>query len=264
MKILQVNVVYKIGSTGKIVYDIHKELKRQKIESIVCYGRGQNIDEKNIYKTSIEFLSKINALKSRITGLQYNGAYLATNKLITLIKKEQPEVVHLHCINGYFVNIYRLLDFLKINKIKTVLTLHAEFMHTGSCGHAYECNKWMTGCGHCPQLWNATKSYFFDRTHTSWEKMRKAFYGFDSLKIVAVSEWLTYRAEQSPIMQDHNIIVIGNGIDTKETFHPCDFKYLRISMDLLMRKYCFMLQQTLVLVKMILRADAILLNLQND
>jgi len=200
MKILQVNCVYKRGSTGKIVYDIHRGLQEQDIESIVCYGRGQKVHESNVYKISSEVLAKLNALRARITGLQYNGSSVATNKLINIIKKEKPNIVHLHCINGYFVNIYRLFDFFKNNKIKTVLTLHAEFMYTGNCGYAYECEKWITGCGNCPQLWNATKSYRFDRTHSSWIRMKNAFDGFDTLKIISVSQWLKSRAKQSPIM----------------------------------------------------------------
>ena len=33
------NVVYAVGSTGKIVYDIHKSLIDKGYESIVLYGR---------------------------------------------------------------------------------------------------------------------------------------------------------------------------------------------------------------------------------
>ena len=87
MKILQVNCVYNTGSTGKIVYDLHKTLERKGIESIVCYGRGKKLKEKNIYKTSFELISKFNNIKSRITGFQYNGSFFATNKLINIIKK---------------------------------------------------------------------------------------------------------------------------------------------------------------------------------
>jgi putative colanic acid biosynthesis glycosyltransferase len=227
MKVLQVNCVYNNGSTGKIVHDIHIELGKQGVESVVCYGRGHIAKELNVYKTSSEISAKFNALKARITGLQYNGSWNATHKLIRIIKKEQPTIVHLHCINGYFVNIYRLFAFLKRNKIKTVLTLHAEFMHTGSCGIAYECDKWMTGCGKCPQLWDATKSYTLDRTHTAWEMMKKSFQGFDRLRIISVSQWLEDRAKQSPLMKGHQFKVIGNGIDTEETFQPCDFQYLK-------------------------------------
>lgn len=226
LKILQVNCVYKRGSTGKIVFDIHQGLKENGIESIVCYGRGHKINEPGVYKTSYEILAKYNALRSRITGLQYNGCFIATHKLIRVIKREKPDIVHLHCINGYFVNIYRLFKFLKQNKIKTVLTLHAEFMYTGSCGHAFECNKWLTGCGKCPNLWYATRSYFFDRTHTAWKKMKEAFDGFENMIIASVSKWVEDRAKLSPIMQGHQFRVIGNGIDTKNVFYPRDFQHL--------------------------------------
>jgi hypothetical protein len=67
-------------------------------------------------------------------------------------------------------------------------------MYTGSCGHAYECNKWITGCGNCPQLRNATKFYQVNRTYTLWLKMKNAFDDFDTLKIIFVSQWLKSRA----------------------------------------------------------------------
>lgn len=214
MKILQINNVYKKGSTGKIVYDIHSFLKSSGIDSIVCYGRGKKEKEINVYKTSTEILAKFNALRSRILGLQYNGSYIATKKLINRIEIEKPDVVHLQCINGYFVNIYKIMDYLKINNIPTVITLHAEFMHTGSCGHAFECEKWKTGCGDCPQLWKATKSYWIDRTHIAWKKMKQAFEGFEYIRIVAVSKWLEDRAKMSPIILNYYTTVVHNGIDT--------------------------------------------------
>jgi len=219
MKILQVNNVFKNGSTGKITNDIHNYLKKQNVCSIVCYGRGQKEKEINVYKTSTEILAKFNALRSRIMGLQYNGSLIATSKLINIIKIERPDVVHLQCINGYFVNIYRLMNYLNKNRIPTVITLHAEFMYTGSCGHAYECKKWKEGCGECPQLWLATKSFWFDRTKTAWWKMKNSFEGFDNLKIVAVSKWLEDRAKKSPIIQGHSTTVIHNGLDTS-VFKP--------------------------------------------
>lgn len=229
MKVLQVNVVYKSGSTGKIVYDLHKALLEHDIESVVCYGRGKIIEESNVYKISSEILAKFNALKARITGLQYNGSLIATNKLINIIKREKPDIVHLHCINGYFVSIYRLIDYLKKKNIKTVLTLHAEFMYTGSCGYSLECTKWMnpTGCNRCPILKEATKSYFFDRTHTAWKMMKRAFDGFDNLIVASVSPWTMKRAKESIILSDKMHCTVLNGIDTTDVFHPHDFEYLK-------------------------------------
>ena len=216
MKILQVNCVYNTGSTGKITYDIHHSLRKQGIESVVYYGRGTKCNEENVHKICGELYGKFQNLKSRVTGLMYGGCVMSTHRLIRYIRKENPDVVHLQCINGYFVNIYRLVQWLKENKMKTVLTLHAEFMYTANCGYAIECEKWQKKCGKCPDVKRATKSILFDNTHKSFRKMEKAFAGFEgSLEVVAVSPWVEERATKSPILEKANCQVILNGINTE-------------------------------------------------
>ena len=226
MKIMQINCVYNKGSTGKIMGDIHSVLLENGIEGVICYGRGEKTTDKNVYKTCSELYSKANNLLSRFTGLMYGGLFFSTSKLISIIKKEKPEVVHLHCINGYFVNIYRLISYLKKSGIKTVLTLHAELMHTANCGYALDCDKWKSGCGNCPRLREETKSYLIDGTHRSWTKMKKAFDGFENLTVVSVSPWLMERAKQSPILADKNHTVVLNGLDTS-VFHTYDTTELK-------------------------------------
>ncbi len=227
MKVLQINCVYRTGSTGKILYDIDAELQKQGIESIVCYGRGVNIYEPHVYKTCGELYSKFNNMLTRFTGLMYGGCSFSTKTLINIIQKEKPDVVHLHCLNGYFVNIPHLMAFLRDAGIPTVLTLHAEFMYTGNCGYALDCDRWKTGCGKCPRLRKETKSLLLDRTHTFWQKMKEAFDGFDDNLIVAsVSPWLMERAKQSPILSDKHHCVVLNGIDTS-IFHAYDTAVLR-------------------------------------
>lgn len=215
MKVMQINCVYNTGSTGKIVYDIHTELQKRNIDSVICYGRGTVTEDRNVYKTSGEKIAKFNNVKSRFSGMPYNGSFIATNKLISIIKKEKPDIVHLHCINGYFVNIHRLVSYLKKNKIPTVVTHHAEFLYTGNCSHAYDCDKWRNGCGNCPSLRQAVNSYFFDFTKHNFKAMEKAFAGFDKLYSVGVSPWVQHRAEKSPIFKDAVHTTVLNGLDTK-------------------------------------------------
>lgn len=222
MKVLQVNNVYRNGSTGKITYDIHVGLKEQGIDSVVCYGRGARVQEKDVYKVCGEFDSYANHAVTYLTGVMYGGCPISTRKLISIIKKEQPDVVHLQCLNGYFVNIYRLIEWLKRSKIKTVLTLHAEFMYTGGCGHALDCNQWMEepGCTNCPRWKKETKSWFLDGTGIMWRRMKKAFEGFDDdLVVTSVSPWVMERAKQSPILRGKQHRVVLNGLDT-QVFHP--------------------------------------------
>ena len=228
MKVMQINVVYSNGSTGNIVRDIHMGLLENGHTSIVCYGRGKKVDEKNIYKTAPEFVMKMQSLRSKITGYAYSGCFFSTQKLLSVIKKENPDVVHLHCLNGFFVNVYRLLKFLKINHIKTVLTLHAELMHTAGCGNALDCEKWKTGCGNCPQKGaGRPSSKIFDRSAEEWKLMADAFEGFDNLVIAPVSGWLGERAKQSPFLKDKKFVVVTNGVDTVNTFKPTDYSEIK-------------------------------------
>ena len=222
MKVLQINCTYRQGSTGKIVYDLHKYLQHQGHDAIVCYGRGKDTHDSNVYRLCSNIYGKAQNLFSRITGLMYGGCFLSTSKLISVIKKEKPDIIHLHCLNGYFVNIYRLLNWLKKNEQKTVLTLHAEFMYTANCGHSFECGKWLTGCGNCPRRKEETHSLLLDATAKSWKKLSDAYSGFEkNMAVVSVSPWLMNRAKRSPMLRKMNHTCIFNGLDTS-VFHLID------------------------------------------
>jgi len=221
MKILQVNVVYRIKSTGKIVADIHDELKKTGYRSIVCYSRAAKSDGPDAIKLCGTLYSHVNAALSRLTGIIFGGCLFSTNKLISIVKKEKPDIVHLHCLNGYFVNIYRLMSWLKKHHQKTILTLHAEFMHTGGCGYALDCDRWKNGCGECPRWKQETGSWFRDNTHLMWQKMSNAVKGFDELEVIAVSEWLAKRAAESGVFKGIPVKKIHNGIMI-DTFFPMD------------------------------------------
>ena len=218
MKILQINNVYDFGSTGKIVRDLHHGLLKNGIDSVVYYGRRFKTNDPGVHKICSELYGKTQNGLYRITGNKYGGCFFSTNRLIKAIEKEHPDIVHLQCINGHFVNVYRLLEFLKKNNTPTVLTLHAEFMYTGGCGHAFDCEQWKTeeGCGQvrCPLYKKELKSQTGDRSSTMWQNMRSAFERFDNLTIVSVSPWLLERAKESTILKDKTHKVILNGLDT--------------------------------------------------
>ncbi|KIR02413.1 Glycosyltransferase [Lachnospiraceae bacterium TWA4] len=169
MKILQINNVYGIGSTGKITRQIHLNLLKNEINSIVLYGRGPTMCEEGVIRTGSNLYGKFNSFLSRFTGNQYGGCFLATHKIIEIIKKQKPDIVHIQCINGNFINIYKIIEWLKNNQVRTVITLHAEFMYTANCSHSFDCNQWKLGCDKCPHLKEATGSYFLDRTKKLFE-----------------------------------------------------------------------------------------------
>ncbi|MBP3716854.1 MAG: glycosyltransferase [Paludibacteraceae bacterium] len=219
MKILQINCVYKKGSTGKIISDIHRCLQEEGHQSIVCYGRGPKVCEPNVYKFCPELLANIHTAVIR-TGfvLNYGGNFLPTLKLKNIIRKEKPDVVHIHCANGSCVNIYSLFDFLAVNKYKTLITHHAGFYYTGSCEHAYGCKQFMDdgGCQKCLRSFHTTRSKTWDNSHRAWKKMYNAINKFEysNLLFTAVSPWLKERSLLSPIVKNYRCEVVMNGVNT--------------------------------------------------
>lgn len=220
MRVIQINCVYRNGSTGKIVNDLHMEYTAREIDSYVIYGRGQRItDEKNVYKCSTETASKVRNGISRLNGNLYGMGFLGTQKIVKLIENIAPDIVHLHCINGYFCDVYALLKYLKEKGVSTVLTLHAEFMYTGNCGYAFDCNQWMTGCQMCENPKTMIGSNNKKASQRNWLKMHNAFLGFDNLVAVGVSDWISDRARQSTILKDKKTVTVLNGLNDSVFFY---------------------------------------------
>ena len=227
MRILQINSVYKVGSTGKIVDSIGAVLRNAGYEVFTCYGIGDTYYDGFSAKICSNAEHKINALLARIDGIPFGGPYLSNRRFIKVVNKFQPDVVHVHCVNSFTFNIYHLLKYLAKNNIKTVVTLHAEFFHTGSCGHAFDCEKWKSKCHHCTAYTSLTSSKLFDRSATAWKKMYDAFKGFkpENIIVTAVSPWLAKRAKQSAILKSFEVVYVPNGVDTS-TFHYTQDTYL--------------------------------------
>lgn len=175
MKILLLNCVYRHGSTGKIVASLHEGLRSRGYASFVFYGTGPNVTEYYARKICGNLEHKINALLNRVSGIPFGGFFASNIKVVNFIRKEKPDIVHIHCINGSMINVYNLLYFLGKKGIKTVVTLHAEFFHTGSCSHAFECTKWINGCYRCDLYKDFLPSFFFEKSKESWQKMKDAF-----------------------------------------------------------------------------------------
>ncbi|MBP8994262.1 MAG: glycosyltransferase, partial [Bacteroidales bacterium] len=214
MKILQINTVCGIGSTGKIAADIHKMLIEQGHESIIAYGRGtaHNCDSTIKIGNNLDFYK--HALKTRMLDKHGFGSKKATRKLIERVKNYNPDVIQLHGLTGYYINIEILFNFLKEYNKPIVWTLHACWAFTGHCSHFdyANCYKWETHCQKCPQKTSFPKSIFIDNSYNNFEKKKKLFTGLDKLTLVTPSEWLAKLVKRS-FLKDYTVKVINNGID---------------------------------------------------
>ncbi|MBP3727301.1 MAG: glycosyltransferase [Pseudobutyrivibrio sp.] len=219
MKILLIDVNCKYSSTGKIVYDLFNRLNADGHEARIAYGRGDVIDEPGIYKFGIDSETKKHALLARITGK--NGYYSpkSTKRLIQYIEEFKPDLIHIHELHAYFVNHLELLDYLRQKQIPIVWTFHCEYMYTGKCGFAYECQGYKTGCGNCPYLREYVSSFGIDKTAQMLSDKKAAMAGLNIKAIVTPSRWLADKTKET-YLGHYRICVINNGIDTSGIFYP--------------------------------------------
>ncbi len=213
MRIALVNVVYKKGSTGQIVENLKNEYLKDGHDVYVLYGRGAKINEPKVYKTGFEFESNVHHAISKVSENLYGGMFFSTLKLKRLLKRINPDVVHLHCLNGFFVNIYSIIKFLKTRNVKVILTNHADFMFTANCGFSLDCKKWKTDqCKNCPYVKEFNgKHSLTKRTHYFYKKMLNAFKGATNFVITGVSPALTKMIDEAPIFSGLPAVSINNG-----------------------------------------------------
>ena len=134
MKIAQIDVNYGSSSTGKIVSDLHAGLEESGHFVQAFFGRGPASSADDVHKISHDLEVGLHVLGTRVTGFTGDYSPLATRNLIKALDTYNPDLVHLHDLHGYFVNINMVVNYLKKNNIPTVWTFHCEFMYTGNCG----------------------------------------------------------------------------------------------------------------------------------
>ncbi|HAQ28357.1 MAG TPA: glycosyl transferase, partial [Ruminococcaceae bacterium] len=117
MKVLQINAVYNLSSTGRTTAELHHALLREGVGSYVAYSKTDKPDDVNLYHIGSPFDVKMHGLLSRITGEQAHFSFFSTKKLIKYIVKIQPDVVHLRNLHGNFINLPMLLKHLAEKKV---------------------------------------------------------------------------------------------------------------------------------------------------
>lgn len=228
MKILFINSVCGIGSTGRICTDLAQEYEAKGWEVKIAYGRNAFVPEKYqkyAVRIGTDFDVKMHVVKARLLDGSGFGSKKATEKFIDWVRDYNPDVIHLHNIHGYYINIEVLLNYLRTCGKKIIWTLHDCWAFTGHTAYCdvVGCERWITGCHDCPCLKQYPAS-FIDRSKENWKKKKLIMDCIPNLTVVTPSEWLAGLVRKSFLAQ-YPVMVIHNGIDTSQ-FYPMesDFK----------------------------------------
>jgi glycosyltransferase involved in cell wall biosynthesis len=131
---------------------------------------------------------------------------------------EPPDILHCHNLHGGYFDL-RALAHLS-HQTPTVLTLHDAWLLSGHCAHSFNCERWKTGCGNCPDL-SIYPAIRRDATAYNWQRKAEV-YKKSQLYVVTPCQWLMNKVDQS--MLKSGIVaskVIPNGVDLT-IFHPAD------------------------------------------
>lgn len=223
MKVLMINSVCGVGSTGRICTDIADMLLSQGHECKIASGRGEVSEKYRDISVRIGSTFKVycNVLKSRMFDNEGFSAVGATKKLVRWIKEYDPDVIHLHNIHGYYLNVKILFDYLKTSGKKIIWTLHDCWAFTGHCTHFQvpHCDKWRTECGKCIRAKDYPKA-LISHAKRNYKRKKQTFCGVPNLTIVTPSKWLAGVFGQS-FLSEYQTVVINNGIDLS-VFKPTE------------------------------------------
>lgn len=221
--LLQINSVINTGSTGRIAEEIGQKAIAAGWKSYIAYGRESNRPSQSLkIRIGDDWDIRLHGLHTRLfdnhsLGLSSRGA---TKKLISQIEEIKPDIIHLHNLHGYYLNIELLFNYLATKDIPIVWTLHDCWSFTGNCTYFsfVGCDKWKTECHSCPQTKTYPASLILDRSRKNFLEKCALFNSVNNLTLVPVSNWLKNYIKES-FLSKHNVKTIHNGIGL-ENFKP--------------------------------------------
>lgn len=224
MKVLQINTrYYNGGSTGRITYDLKKVMEANGIESYVAFGYGYNPtddEKKTVYRIESNCELLVSKLWTKAIGHHGFNNKAETKRLLAWVDKVKPDIIHMHNIHNYYVNVRMLLEYIAKRNIPCVLTMHDCWIFTGHCAYFdYSgCNKWKSGCKNCPSLRDYPKTFALIDPSPWNYKMKQKLFAPLNITFVSPSQWL-YNLQQQSFLKDKPCVVINNGVDL-DVFRP--------------------------------------------
>lgn len=210
MRVLIVNSVCGVGSTGRICTDLYDELISDGHECCIAYGRGSAPDQYNTYKIGNKIDNYWHVLETRLFDNHGFASRKATKRFIEFIEKYSPDIINLHNLHGYYLNLDILFTYLSQSKAKIIMTLHDGWIFSGHSAHP-ELNE-----GGIPVFLKKDnheypKSYL-NFAKRNYDKKKETIRKCSEIFFITPSKWLMEVASKT-YLSNYSIKVINNGID---------------------------------------------------
>lgn len=213
-KLLIINVTANSGSTGRIAEEIGQTAISNGFDTYFAYGRLARESKCKLIKIGKKLNVRLHGIESRLFDNHGFSSRIATKRFIKEIEKIKPDIINIHNLHGYYINVKILFEYLNKTNIPIVWTFHDCWPFTGHCSYfdRYNCTKWKTECHSCPNKHGYPSSLLLSRAKRNFYKKRKLFSNYKKTTIVTPSNWLSDITKQS-FFKGKNIITINNGTD---------------------------------------------------
>lgn len=230
LRYVQLNSFYN-GSTGTIMRNLHASLTEHGVDSYILWGRRHDTvsDHERCVATKAGYLS--HGVRTRLFDRMGFYSKRDTARLLKLLEEIDPDVVHLHNIHGYWVNVEMLFGWLASHRCQVRWTLHDCWAFTGHCAHFVyvKCAQWKTHCAceePCCQLDTYPKTFSKRSCARNFEDKKRVFTSVSPERMVLItpSHWLAGLVKES-FLSKYPVEVRHNTVDTnvfKPT--PSDFR----------------------------------------
>lgn len=213
-KLLIINVSVNSGSTGRIAEEIGQTAISNGYDTYFAYGRLARESKCKLIKIGKKLNVRLHGIESRLFDNHGFSSRIATKKFIKEIERIKPDIINVHNLHGYYINVKILFEYLNKTNIPIVWTFHDCWPFTGHCSYfdRYNCTKWKTECHSCPNKHGYPSSLILSRAKRNFYKKRKLFSDYKKTTIVTPSNWLSDITKQS-FFKGKNIVTINNGTD---------------------------------------------------
>lgn len=212
-KLLQINVVSNMLSTGKIAEDISKIAIVNRWETYVAFGRWAKKSVSHEVRIAPMLNTYIHYIENRLFDNEGLSSRYYTKRLIRKIEDIKPDIIHLHNIHDHYLNYPILFEYLSKLETPIVWTQHDCWSFTGGCSYfdLLNCEGWKHGCKNCPEK----RALFCNKSEMQFS-LKKYFFNKPALiTFVPVSDWLANLLKCS-YLRHNQIITIHNGIDINQ------------------------------------------------
>lgn len=159
-------------------------------------------------------------------GLEDFG-FPGTERILELTP-QAPTILHIHNLHGYYFDLRRLPRISSMQP--TILTLHDAWLLTGHCAHPFNCPRWRTGCGDCPDL--GTYPPISKDATAKNVALKRTLLERSRVGIATPSRWLMNMLLEAGFDDPaYGVRLIPNGVDTT-IFRPADKRAARASLGL--------------------------------